>query len=125
MMEVTSFFNKKSLCRRIGEPDLQYSDQHHHGPDGVHHASIVGQQGFAAAAFPHVELLCVVVVAVVGRVVGHLVLDAGSGGAGVTAAERDSIHQILAIHVAPNAAKRIRQSVMLVSRYDGLEGKVR
>lgn len=64
------------------------------------------------------------VVAVVGRVVGHLVVDAGSGGAGVTTAERDSIHQVLAVHVAPNAAKRIRQSVMLVSRYDGMEVEV-
>lgn len=102
------------LCRCISGSDLQHSDQHHQGSDGVHHASIVGQQGFAAAAPPHVELLCVVVVAVVSRVVGHLELDAGSGGAGVTAAERDSIHQILAIHVAPNAAKRMRPSIMLV-----------
>ncbi len=105
--------------------DLQHSDQHHQGSDGVHHASIVGQQSFAAATLPHVELLCVVVVAVVGRVVGHLVLDAGSGRAGITAAERDSIHQILAVNVAPNAANRMRQSVMLVSGYDGLGVKVR
>ena len=61
------------------------------------------------------------VIAVVGSVVGHLILDAGSGGAWVTAAEWDSIHQILAVHVAPDAAKRIRQSVMLASCYDGLE----
>lgn len=74
---------------------------------------------------PHVELLRVVVVAVVGSVVGHLVLDAGSGGAGVTAAERDPIHQILAVHVAPKAAKRMRQSVTLMPCYDGLEVKVR
>lgn len=45
------------------------------------------------------------VVAVVGRVVGHLGLDAGSGGAGVTAAEGDAVHQVLAVHVAANAAK--------------------
>lgn len=41
-----------------------------------------------------------VVVGVVGRVVGHLVLDAGPRGAGVTAAEWNSIHQVLPIHVA-------------------------
>lgn len=93
--------------------DLQQSDQHHQGSDGVHQAAIVGQQGLTAAALPHVELLCVVVVAVVGRVVGHLALDAGPGGAGVAAAERDSVHQVLAVHVAPNAAKRMKQSIML------------
>lgn len=109
----------------ITGPDLQNSDQHHQDCDGVHHASIVGQQSFTAATLPHIELLCVVVVAVVGGVVGHLELDAWSGGAGVTAAERDSIHQILAINIAPNAAKRMRQSVMLVSRYDELEVKER
>lgn len=113
------------LCSWVAGPDLQHSDQQHQGSDGGHHASVVGQQGFAAAPLPHVELLCVVVVAVVGRVVGHLALDAGSGGAGITAAEGDSIHQILAVDVAPNAAKRMKQSVKLVSRYDRLEVKVR
>lgn len=87
-------------------PDLQQSDQHDQDSDGVHQAPVVGHHGGAAAALPHVELLGVVVVAVVRRVVGHLVLDAGSGGAGVTAAEGDSVHQILAVHVAPDAAKR-------------------
>lgn len=85
--------------------DLQHGDQQHQGSDGGHHASVVGQQGLAAAAPPHVQLLGVVVVAVVGGVVGHLDLDAGTGGAGVTAAEWDTVHQVLAVHVAPNAAK--------------------
>ena len=44
------------------------------------------------------------VVAVVGRVVGHLALDAGPGGAGVAAAEGDPVHQVLAVHVAADAA---------------------
>lgn len=112
------------LCGCFSGPDLQQRDQHHQGSDGIHHPSVVGQHGFAAAAPPHVELLRVVVVAVVGAVVGHLALDAGSGGAGVTAAERDSVHQILAVHVAPNAAKRMRQSVKLESCYDRMKGKV-
>lgn len=112
------------LCGCIGGPDLQQRDQNHQGSDGVHHPSVVGQHGLTAAAPPHVELLRVVVVAVVGAVVGHLALDAGSGGAGVTAAERDSIHQILAVHVAPNAAKRMKQSVMLESCCDRMKGKV-
>lgn len=105
--------------------DLQHRDKHHQDTDGGHHASIVGQQGLTAAAPPHVELLRVVVVAVVGGVVGHLVLNAGPGGAGVTAAEWDSIHQILAVHVAPNAAKRMRPSVISVPCYDGMEVRVR
>ena len=83
---------------------LQYGDQQHKGSDGVHHASIVGGEGLAASALPHVEILCVVVIAVVGRVVGHLALDAGPGGTGVAAAEGDSVHQVLAVHVAPDAA---------------------
>lgn len=105
-----------SVCVVVSmRPDLQHSDQQNNGSNGGHHASVVGQQGFAAAAPPHVQFLCVVIVAVVGRVVGHLVLDAGSGRTGVTTAERDSVHQVLAIHVAPDAANRMRQSVILVS----------
>lgn len=96
-------------------PDLQHGDQHHQSSNGVHHPSIVGQQGIVAASLPNIELLGVVVITVVSGVVGHLVLDAGSGGAGVTAAERDSIHQVLTIHVAPNAAERMRPNIMLVS----------
>ena len=99
----------------ITGPNLKHGDQQDQGSDGVHQASVVGHHGFTAAALPYVEFLRVVVVAVVGSVVGHLALNAGSGGAGVTTAERDSIHQILAVHVAPNAAKRIRQSSTLMS----------
>lgn len=39
-----------------------------------------------------------------GRVVGDLILDARSWGAGVAAAERHAIHQVAAIHVALYAA---------------------
>lgn len=85
--------------------DLHQSDEQHQASDGGHHASVVGEQGLAAAAPPHVQLLGVVVVAVVGGVVGHLELDAGTGGAGVAAAEWDAVHQVLAVHVAPDAAK--------------------
>lgn len=99
---------------RVCGADLQNGHQQHQDSDGGHHASVVGQQGLAAAAPPHVELLGVVVVAVVGRVVGHLELDAGSGGAGVAAAERDAVHQVLAVHIAADAAKN------RASGYDGL-----
>lgn len=50
------------------------------------------------------------VITVVGSVVGHLCLNAGSGGAGVTAAEGHSIHQILAINITANAARKKRNS---------------
>lgn len=39
-----------------------------------------------------------------GRVVGDLILDARSWGAGVAAAERHAIEQVAAIHVALYAA---------------------
>lgn len=90
--------------------DLQHGDQQHQCSDRVHYASIVGQQGITAATLPNVELLRVVVVTVVSRVVSHLVLDAGSGGAGVAAAEWHSIHQVLPVHVASDATKKTKQS---------------
>lgn len=106
--------------------DLKHGDQHHQDPNGGHHATVVGEQGVAAAPLPHVELLSVVVIAVVGRVVGHLQLDAGPWGAGVAAAERHAVHQVLAVHVATNAAKRMRQRVIVfMSRYDGMKVRVR
>lgn len=44
---------------------------------GIHEAAVVAQQGGPAAVHPQVELLCLVVVAVVRRIVGELVLNAG------------------------------------------------
>lgn len=65
------------------------------------------------------------VITVVGRVVGHLCLNAGSGGAGVTAAEGHSIHQILAINITANAARKKRNSIMLqrVEGEDDIKGQ--
>lgn len=58
-----------------------------------------------------VELLCVVVVAVVGVVVGQVVLQAGARGCGVAAAERNAIQQVTAIHVAPDSTgSRVRET---------------
>lgn len=115
----------------ISGPDLQHGNQQNHGSDGVHHAAVVRQQGISTSTLPNVELLGVVVVAVVGRVVGHLGLDAGPGRAGVTAAERDSIHQILAVHVAANTAEGIKRKCHVgvmkghVICYEGLGVKVK
>ena len=62
---------------------LQHGHQQHQGSYGVHQASVVGEQGIAAAPLPDVQVLGVVVIAVVGCVVGDMVLDAGSGELGL------------------------------------------
>lgn len=79
---------------------LKEPDEEDDGTHGAHHAAVVVQQSLPAAAAPQVELLGLVVVAVVGRVVGDLVLDAGPGRAGVAAAEGDAVHQVPPVHVA-------------------------
>lgn len=43
----------------------------------IHEVAVIAQQGGPAATQPQVELLRLVIVAVVRRVVGELVLDAG------------------------------------------------
>lgn len=69
--------NMECLFSGLCIPHLQDVDQKDKGPNAVHHAAVVGEQGLPAAAHPDVELLSVVVVAVVGRVVRELLLDAG------------------------------------------------
>lgn len=99
----------------LEDPDEEDDDAH-----GAHHAAVVVQEGFPAAAAPEVELLRLVVVAVVSRVVGDLVLDAGSRGAGVAAAERDAVHQVPSVHVAfdPTMDKGRRQRECTQTRID-------
>lgn len=82
---------------------LQQEDRQHPGPDGVHQAHVVVDQGLAAAAVVQVELLGLVLIIVVGGVVGQFVLDAGPRGAGVATAEWDPVHQIAPIYIAPDA----------------------
>lgn len=45
-----------------------------------------------------------VVITVVSRVVGDLVVNAGPWGAGIAAAERHSIQQILSVNIAADSA---------------------
>lgn len=80
------------------EPDEERDSTH-----GVHEAAVVAQQGSPAASHPQIELLRLVVVAVVCRVVGELVLDAGPRRAGIAAAEGDAVHQVPPIHVTLDA----------------------
>ena len=82
----------------LEEPDEERDCAH-----GVHEAAVVAQQGGPAASHPQVELLRLVVIAVVCRVVGELVLDAGPRRVGVAAAEGDTIHQVPPVHVALDA----------------------
>lgn len=67
--------------------------------NGLHDVGVVLQQRPAAAFHPQVQFLRLVLVVEVSRVVGDLLLDAGPGGEGVAAAEWDSIHQVLPLHV--------------------------
>lgn len=82
---------------------LTEADEERGGAHGVHEAAVIAQQGRPAASQPQVELLRLVVVAVVRRVVGELVLDAGPRRAGVAAAEGDAVHQVPPVHVALDA----------------------
>lgn len=66
---------------------------------------VVLQQGLATPFHPQVQLLSLVLVVVVGRVVSDLLLDAGPRGVQVTAAERNSIHQVLPLNVTPQSAE--------------------
>lgn len=54
-----------------------------------------------------------VVIVIVGRVVIELELYARPGGVGVTAAERDSIHQVLPLHVAQDTTERHTRDIVL------------
>lgn len=81
---------------------LHHKHRHNTWANGVHETHVVTDEGLAAATAVQVQLLRVVVVVVVRRVVQELLLDAGPRGSRVTAAERDTIHQEAAIHIAPH-----------------------
>lgn len=83
---------------------LKEPGEEHRQADGLRDVGVVAEQRLAAAAHPQVQHLRLVLVVEVGRVVGELVLDAGSRWEGVAAAEGDAVHQVLALHVAPQAA---------------------
>lgn len=76
------------------------NDQHAYAS---HHAAEVGEEGLAAAAGPDVKLLDTVVIVIVGGVVGQVMLNAGSRGARVTAAEGDAVHQVLPLHITEDS----------------------
>lgn len=85
---------------------LQEEDWKHCSSDGVHQAHVVVDQGLSAASHIDVEFLSLVIIIVVSWVVGEMILDARPWGAGVAAAKWDPIHQVSAINVALDAAKK-------------------
>lgn len=90
---------KNSLCV-CAYAYLQGDDRQYPGADGVHEAHVVVDQRLSAATVVQVQLLTLVLIVVVGSVVSQAVLETGPRGAGVTAAEGDSIHQVTTVHVA-------------------------
>lgn len=78
---------------------LKDKDSQHDGTNAVHQAHVVANQSLPAATDEDVEVLSLVLIVVVGSVVGEFVLDAGSRGTWVTAAEGNTIHQVTAIHI--------------------------
>lgn len=89
------------MCRNLKEPDEEHGEA-----NGLHEACVVVQQGLSAAPPPQVELLAPLVVVEVYRPVADLLLDAGPRGQGTAAAEGNAIHQVLPLHVTPQAAGR-------------------
>lgn len=79
--------------------DLQQDGEDDERADAVHHPTEVGEKRLPTAPGPDVEVLCAVLVVVMGGVIGQVMLDAGAGWAGVTAAEGDAVHQELPLHV--------------------------
>lgn len=103
---------------RGGSSYLQEDGEDDERSDAVHHAAVVGEERLAAAPGPDVELLDAVVIVIVCWVVGKVVLNAGAGGSGVTAAERDAVHEVLPLHVTEDTtatvAQRQRSNTLLV-----------
>lgn len=82
---------------------LQDDGKEDKNTNAAHQAAVIGEEGLKAAPGPDVELLCAVVIVIMSRVIGQVVLDAGPGGPGVTAAEWDAVHQILPLHVTEDS----------------------
>lgn len=117
--DLSDLLLQHTVCPELGddwpkqswaEPYLQDDGDDNYHSDAAHHAAEVREEGLAAAPGPDVELLNAVVVVVVGGVIGQVVLDAGPRGPGVTAAERDTVHQVLPLHVTEDTTAGQRES---------------
>lgn len=88
---------------------LKQKDRQNYSSNSVHQPHVIVDQGFSATMNEDVEFFGLVVVVVVGGVVGDFVLDTGSGRTRVTATEGHTVNQVTAIHIALNAAGRLRR----------------
>lgn len=88
---------------------LKQKDRQNYSSNSVHQPHVIVDQGFSATTNEDVEFFGLVVVVVVGGVVGDFVLDTGSGRTRVTATEGHTVNQVTAIHIALNAAGRLRR----------------
>lgn len=88
---------------------LKQEDRQNYSSNSVHQPHVIVDQGFSATTNEDVEFFSLVVVVVVGSVVGDFVLDTGSGRTRVTATKGHTINQVTAIHIAFNAAGRLRR----------------
>ncbi len=91
------------------DPYLQDDGSDDERSNAVHHAAEVGEEGLSAAPGPDVKLLNAVVIVVVGGVIGQVMLDAGPRRTRVTAAEWDTVHQVLPLHVTEDTTAGQRQ----------------
>lgn len=87
---------------------LKQPDEEHDEANGLHDAHVVVHQCLLAPPPPQVQLAALLVVVVVGGAVTEPLLDAGPRGKGAAAAEGNSVHQELPIHVTPKAAAEKR-----------------
>ncbi|MEQ2166887.1 hypothetical protein GOODEAATRI_033096, partial [Goodea atripinnis] len=74
-----------------------------------HDAAVKGEDGLTAAPGPNVQLLGAVVVIIVGGVISQVMLDARPGGARVTAAEGNAVHEVLPLHITEDTAEGQKQ----------------
>lgn len=83
---------------------LKQPDEEHSEADGLHNADVVLHQRLSAASPPQVQLLAPLVKVEVGGAVTEVLLNARPRRGGTTAAEGNTVHQIVSLNVTPQAA---------------------
>lgn len=103
MLTLMGIFRKHWWLQYLKQPDEEHDEA-----NGLHDARVVVHQCLLAAPPPQVQLVALLVVVVVSRAIAELLLDAGPRGKGAAAAEGNSVHQELPVHVTPKAAAEKR-----------------
>lgn len=97
-------------CRRsLVDFYLQDDSDDEQHPHTAHNTAVVGKECLSAAPGPDVEFFNAVIVVVVGGVIGQVMLDAGTRGAGVTAAKWYAVHQEFSFYVTEEATEGRRE----------------